>query len=537
MSDAFETGLSGRESEFGKTWISFLAALTVPQIYHAERSLAARLHMDRLDRKTFLDIGSGSGLLSLAARRRGAKVFSFDSDPQAVACARELRRRYFPDDADWHIETGSVLDQDYLKSLGTFDIVFAENVLNHTGAMMQALENVKSLVAVGGQLQVSIYNDYQEVSNRWDRLKRTYRRLPRPAGFVFGLGLIARSEARSAVAHWRQRSLRHWLRSWIAYHDGTPGISRWHDWKGWLDAHPYERATVDDIVELYGRDGFRLISTSPPRTIFDCASFVFHRDQPSGLAVNQYARRRGPRQLNPDAVYQRVTPPWTLTESGWFGTIVASADFAADAEVSLFRDGELAGPTTVDGERALVAMQDESEAAIAQADFYVFAGETRPLFPPFRHERGQMWSTTAHDLSHIADDLAHGTRSPVLLFENGHQLRKPHTPHNEIDHRGGGNFSHWESTIYFSSSDGSDPNFNGYSYSILIGGARKKNAPKAASKPERGANGEFIVTPEMISAGISVLEDWERTQGSSPVSGAAKITFVSALYRAMRMQS
>ena len=536
MSDAFETGLSGRESEFGKTWMPVLTALTVPQIYHAERSLAARLHMDRLDRKSFLDIGSGSGLLSLAARRRGAKVFSFDSDPQAVACARELRRRYFPDDADWHIETGSVLDQDYLKNLGTFDIVFAENVLNHTSTMMQALENVKPLVAVGGQLHLSIYNDYQEISDRWDRLKRTYKTLPRPAAFLFGLGLIARSEAKPALAHWRQRTLRHWLRSWVAYEDGTPGISRWHDWKEWLNAHPYERATVDDVVELYARHGFRLISTSPPRAIFDCASFVFHREQPTGLAIGQYRRSRPPRQLNPGAVYQRVTPPWSLTESGWFGTIVASPDFAADTEIALFRDDKLVGPTTVDDTSALVAMQDENEIAIAQADFYVVAGETRPLFPPFRYERGYMWSTIVPDLSPIADNMVHNTRSPLLLFENGHQLRKPHTSHNEIHHRGCGNFSHWENKIYFSTSDGSDPNVNGYSYSILIGGVHKKNAPREASP-----DGEITVTPEMISAGISVLEEWEQSQkqaaDAAPPSTATKVRLVSALYKAMRSQS
>ncbi len=544
MSDAFEIGLNGRESEFGKTWMSFLTALTVPQIYQAERSLSARLHLERLDRKTFLDIGSGGGLLSLAARRRGAKVFSFDLDSQAVACARELRRRYFPDDADWHIETGSVLDQEYLKNLGTFDIVYAENVLNHTGAMNQALENVKSLVAVGGQLQVSIYNDYHEVSDRWDRLKRTYKNLPRPIGFVFGLGLIARSEARLALAHRRQRTLRHWLKSWVAYQDGSPGISRWHDWKEWLDAYPYERAAVEDVVELYGRDGFRLISTSPPRTIFDCASFVFHREQPTGLALDQYGRRtRAPRQLNPDAVYQRVNPPWTSDESGWFGTIVASPDFGADAEVSLFRDGKLAGPTTVDGTQARVALQDESETAVSQADFYVVVGETRPLFPPFRHERGQTWSVGISDLSHVADDLAHSFRSPLLLFENGHQLRKPHAAHSEIEHRGGGNFSHWESTLYFSSSDGSDPNFNGNTYSILIGGARKKIEPKEPAKPEKEAvgGGDGIVTPEMILAGISVLEEWEQSQkeipDSSPPSSSAKIKLVSALYKAMRSQS
>jgi O-antigen/teichoic acid export membrane protein len=49
---------------------------------------------------SFLDIGSGSGLFSLAARRLGARVRSFDYDPQSVACTAELRRRYFPDDAE-----------------------------------------------------------------------------------------------------------------------------------------------------------------------------------------------------------------------------------------------------------------------------------------------------------------------------------------------------------------------------------------------------------------------------------------------------
>lgn len=541
MSDAFEIGLKGREPEFGRTWTAFLAALTVPQIYHAERSLAAQLHMERLDRKTFLDVGCGGGLLSLAARRRGAKVFSFDSDPQAVACVRELRRRYFPDDPDWHIETGSILDPDYVKTLGTFDIVYAHNVFNHTGAMTQALENVKSLVAIGGQLRISVYNDYHEISDRWDRLKRIYRRLPPPLGFMFGLGLIARSEAKPALAHWRHRALRPWLKSWVEYQDGSHG-GRWHDWKEWLNAYPYERATVDDIVELYGRDEFRLISTSPPRAIFDCASFAFHREQPTGGVVDQFGRRsRPPRLLNSDMVCRRVGAPWTATESGWFGTIAPSSDFAADVEVSLFRNGMLTGRTTVDGDRALVALPEESETAIAQADFYIVAGETRPLFPPFRHERGRMWSIDIPDLAQIADDLNHNHRSPVLLFENGNQLRKPHASHNEIDRRGGGNFSHWESGILFSTSDGSDPNTNGHSYSILIGGVRKKNAAREVSKPERDAGGEVIVTPEMISAGMSILEEWEemktRAADGAPPSSAAKIKLVSALYKAMRSQS
>ena len=64
------------------------------------------LGLDRLDGKTFLDAGSGSGLFSLAARRLGARVTSFDFDPQSVACTAELRKRYFENDRDWTVEQG-----------------------------------------------------------------------------------------------------------------------------------------------------------------------------------------------------------------------------------------------------------------------------------------------------------------------------------------------------------------------------------------------------------------------------------------------
>ena len=41
---------------------------------------------------------------ALAARKLGAKVFSFDFDPNSVACTRELHRRFFPEDPDWTVE-------------------------------------------------------------------------------------------------------------------------------------------------------------------------------------------------------------------------------------------------------------------------------------------------------------------------------------------------------------------------------------------------------------------------------------------------
>jgi 2-polyprenyl-6-hydroxyphenyl methylase/3-demethylubiquinone-9 3-methyltransferase len=108
----------GNRFEFGKNWQRFLKTIDEARIAEAERSLTERLEIDNLQGKSFLDIGSGSGLFSLAARRLGARVHSFDYDAQSVACTAELKRRYFSDDVNWNIEEGSVVDDEYMQSIG-----------------------------------------------------------------------------------------------------------------------------------------------------------------------------------------------------------------------------------------------------------------------------------------------------------------------------------------------------------------------------------------------------------------------------------
>ena len=75
-----------KKFEFGANWSKFLSVLDQERIAEAEKSLKTMLEMASLDSKTFLDIGSGSGLFSLAAKRMGGKVCSFDYDRQSVAC-------------------------------------------------------------------------------------------------------------------------------------------------------------------------------------------------------------------------------------------------------------------------------------------------------------------------------------------------------------------------------------------------------------------------------------------------------------------
>ena len=140
---------------FGKNWSNFLKTLDESRIEEAVDSLKKYLKVDSLVGKTFLDVGSGSGLFSLAAHRLGAQVKSFDYDEDSVTCTRYLRDTY-AQGSSWEVEQGAILDAEYLKKYGQVDVVYSWGVLHHTGNMYEAFENVQTLVKDGGSLFTSI---------------------------------------------------------------------------------------------------------------------------------------------------------------------------------------------------------------------------------------------------------------------------------------------------------------------------------------------------------------------------------------------
>jgi 2-polyprenyl-6-hydroxyphenyl methylase/3-demethylubiquinone-9 3-methyltransferase len=266
----------GDRFEFGENWSRFLHVLDEARIVAAEDGLRAFLERDRLDGLSFLDIGSGSGLSSLAARRLGARVHSFDYDPQSVASTAELRRRYFDGDAAWTVERASALDAAYLASLGTFDIVYSWGVLHHTGDMWRALELAAAPVAPGGQLFIAIYNDAGSQSRRWRGLKRLYNRLPRVARTPFALLVSVPEEAKAlarAVVSGRPGD---YVRSWTGYRSRR-GMSRWHDIVDWVGGYPYEYARPEEIFDFYRARGFSLTRMKCGAVGLGCNQFVFHR--------------------------------------------------------------------------------------------------------------------------------------------------------------------------------------------------------------------------------------------------------------------
>jgi len=263
---------AGERFTFGENWAAFLAVLDESRIAAAKNSLRDMLETGDLKGKTFLDICSGSGLFSLAARRLGAMVRSFDYDPASVACTRELKTRYYPQDADWTVGTGSVLDADYMNALPKFDVVYSWGVLHHTGQMWLALEHAGALVDQGGKLFIAIYNDQGTASRRWRWLKRTYNGLPAllrpPLLWAVFVQLYWRPIVKDLVLFRGFRTFREY--------SGLRGMSPWRDLVDWVGGYPFEVAKPEEIFDFYRKRGFRLEKLKTCNDL-GCNEFVFVR--------------------------------------------------------------------------------------------------------------------------------------------------------------------------------------------------------------------------------------------------------------------
>jgi 2-polyprenyl-3-methyl-5-hydroxy-6-metoxy-1,4-benzoquinol methylase len=260
---------------FGENWTRFSRLLDEGRIAEAETSLRTMMQTDDLGGRSFLDVGSGSGLFSLAAARLGAgKIHSFDYDADSVACTTAVRDRFFPE-KDWTVERGDISDASYCERIGTFDIVYSWGVLHHTGAMWRAMENACGLVAPGGLLFLSIYNDQGRRSDLWRSVKRRYNRLPSPLRVPYALLAAIPLEATSVARALLKGRVRSYARSWVAY---DRGMSRWYDLFDWVGGYPFEVATPEEVFRFCRDRGFSLRELTTAGGGHGCNEFVFLRD-------------------------------------------------------------------------------------------------------------------------------------------------------------------------------------------------------------------------------------------------------------------
>ena len=258
--------------DFGRNWQAFSAAkLDVRRLNDAVQSLQDLIGSENIRGRTFLDIGCGSGLFSIAAAQCGAaRVVGFDISPTTIEVSRNNVAR-FADHLDGitapHFCIGDVLDDAFLADLGTFDIVYAWGVLHHTGAMWQAIRNAVSLVEPeDGTLVIAIYNHHW-TSPVWKQIKRMYNLSPGAVRWL--LNYLFGALIYGGV--------------WITAHENPlhkeRGMDFWYDVIDWLGGYPYEYARISDVIGFVQPLGLQVEQVVKPRGWTGCNEFVFRRSK------------------------------------------------------------------------------------------------------------------------------------------------------------------------------------------------------------------------------------------------------------------
>ena len=262
---------------FGANWKDYAeTSLNEARIANAVQSLRDLLALETLRGETFLDIGCGSGLFSLAAcRLDAARVISFDFDNDSVRTSQWLRERERIPEARWSIQQGSVLDAAFMASLPQVAVLYSWGVLHHTGRMWDAIDAASGKVLPGGWFGISIYNRvdrFPDSSRMWWHIKRRYTR---------SSGAVRRIMEAAYIGNFafnRLVTLRNPLTPILDREgEGRRGMEFMHDVRDWLGGFPYEFATSGEVFEhVHRRTGYqleRLITWEGNA----CNEFLFHR--------------------------------------------------------------------------------------------------------------------------------------------------------------------------------------------------------------------------------------------------------------------
>ena len=243
---------------FGTNWMNYsVNSLDIHKFSEAKLSLINLIGRKELLNKSFIDIGCGSGIFSLAAKSLGAKmVIGTDISPESIAAAEMNKKKIKINDV--YFQEADILDKSY--DFGKFDIVYSWGVLHHTGQMWKAIDNAIDIIADGGFFVISIYNKHW-TSPFWQKIKYFYNIAPTSIQNIM-IGLIFLKKCISGIKNLKQQKKR--------------GMSFYYDVVDWTGGYPYEYADKNAVVKFCIRRGLKLLKINP-NSGTGCNEFVFKK--------------------------------------------------------------------------------------------------------------------------------------------------------------------------------------------------------------------------------------------------------------------
>lgn len=257
--------------DFGRNWAKFAQGVDSDNIDNAIENLD-RLLPD-LKGKTFLDIGCGSGLHSLAALVLGAKeVVAFDIDAESVSTTRTMLTEYAPE-MNWCVTQEDVLELSPAE-VGKFDIVYSWGVLHHTGDMWRAIERAGEFAKSGGELALALYLKTR-FCDLWRREKALYSKHAWARPIIFGVYVTANLAARQMLK--KQNPV-----TYVRTYKTSRGMSFWRDADDWLGGYPYDSVNSGELIRRMEKQGGELersFNTTPRSGLFGtgCGEWVFRK--------------------------------------------------------------------------------------------------------------------------------------------------------------------------------------------------------------------------------------------------------------------